>query len=104
MKVDSYVLNELITSGVVTDIKSLPCNPLYLRGQVIWSSYWQKYYIVLEVQYKTCRDYRNREYQRLVDVKVKWSDGKITKHCTSLNPDRDYILVLSKRAYKELQG
>ena len=47
-------------------------------GKIYWCGYWEKTYKVLEVNG--------------YNVKIRWQDGKIAEHCTSLDIHRDYEL------------
>jgi len=90
MNVNSYRLNQLISNGTVKEVKSLPKCPLYIVGKIYWCGYWQKYYTVLDVDYEKCG-----KYKHLRSVAVRWEDGEIGKHCTSLDSIRDYELTLT---------
>ena len=50
----------------------------YEVGKKYWCSYWLKWYEVLEVNGR--------------QIKIKWEDGKIVEHSTSLDTLRDYEL------------
>jgi hypothetical protein len=86
----SYRLRKLITDGVVKQVIALPQNPVYKKGKTYWCGYWQKYYTVLDVIYKTIG---KREH--LNQVTIQWEDGRIATHKTNLDTKHDYILILN---------
>lgn len=91
----AYELNKLIEKGIVKKVLKLPKNPLYLKGETFWCGYWLKYYTVLDASYVPVMGRNNKVFMRLKEVKIQWSDGKISTHCTELDPLRDYRLILN---------
>ncbi len=55
----------------------------YQKHHFYWCNYWSKWYQVLDVEY---------EWVHLKYVTVKWHDGHIATHCTSLD-HRDWELI-----------
>lgn len=94
--IQSRRLKELISSGIVKEVRKIPkYAPIYVKGEAFWNGYWQKYYIVKDVSYEP--HFTNGGiYWRLKKVTVKWEDGKVSTHCTTLNPYRDYRLIMLK--------
>lgn len=90
MNVNSYRLNQLINNGTVKEVKALPKYPLYVVGKTYWCGYWQKYYTVIEASYEKCG-----RYQHLRSVSVQWEDNEAGTHCTALDNQRDYELILT---------
>lgn len=50
-------------------------NSKYQKDHFYWCTYWSKWYQVLDAEY---------EWSHLKHVTVKWHDGHIATHCTSL--------------------
>lgn len=92
----SYELDRLVANGVVKKVLKLPRNPLYLKDEIYWCGYWHKYYKVLDAHYTPVMGLNHKVIFVLKEVTVKWADGKISAHCTQLNPLRDYRLILDK--------
>lgn len=97
LNVNSYDLKKLIEAGIVKDVLPLPKeNPLYIVGDYYWCGYWQKYYQVLHAHYEPHRDEKCKLFHRMKSVTVKWQDGSVGTHRTSLDPMRDYRLIMGK--------
>ena len=61
----------------------LPERARYIPGKRYWNGYWEKWYEVMSAEYNG---------KSIKEVTVRWENGAVTKHCTSLNPNRDYEL------------
>ena len=72
-----YELDKLVQEMRFVPYK-LKKNSTYEVGKIYWCSYWHKWYEVLEVKGR--------------NIKIKWQDGKIAEHSTSLDTLRDYEL------------
>ena len=57
-----------------------PRHAQHEEGKTYWCGYWQMYYTVLD--------------ENGGIVKCQWEDGKINKHCTSLDRYRDKELII----------
>ena len=88
----SYRLNQLINNGTIKKVIELPQNPLYLKGETFWCGYWQKYYTVIDANYAPYLS-KGKVRMHLNNVTIKWEDGKIATHCTTLDK-RDYRIIL----------
>lgn len=73
----SYDLDKLVRALKFVPYK-LKRNAKYVVGKTYWCSYWQKYYTVLKITG--------------TKAKIKWCDGKIVEHRTSLDTICDYEL------------
>lgn len=86
MTVYGWELDKLVKEKDWVPFK-LPRYAEHVVGRTYWCSYWLKWYKVL--------DKRGRQ------VTVRWQDGKVTTHCTSLAPG-DYELRKSKNTKLEV--
>lgn len=72
-----YDLDKAVEKYGFTPVK-LTKNARHETGKTYWIGYWSKYYTVLAVNGR--------------EVTVKWQDGKINTHMTSLNHLYDWEL------------
>ena len=77
-----YKLKQLVDKTSL-EVHRLPYKSRYEVGKTYWNGYWEKWYSVLSAQYRD---------KCLMEVHIRWEDGKEAKHCTDLNPARDYEL------------
>lgn len=89
IKIDSYRLKQLIADGTVKNVIKLDRFPKYLKGKTYWSGYWQKWYKVLSVEID-----RTVKPNRMKSVTIQWEDGRLVNHCTRLDSDRDFEIVI----------
>lgn len=61
----------------------------YKIGFWYWCSYWDQSYKVID---KNCYIDKNGK-NRIKNVTILWEDGKETTHNTSLNLQKDYLLL-----------
>ena len=84
----NYRLKQLIKANTVKAVYKLTDKSVYEVGKYYWCGYWQKYYKVLAVGYK--------DYGYPKSVTIRWEDGRVTTHCTSLDSKKDYELIVNE--------
>lgn len=74
----SYTLDKLVKNKKFVPYR-LHENSKHVKGRIYWCGYWDNWYKVLDIDNTGL-------------VTIKWSDGSIRKHRTSLNHFRDFEL------------
>lgn len=78
---DYWYMNKKLLD-MIANCKYVPYKPKkgakHKVGSTYWCGYWEKIYTVLEIND--------------LKIKVKWEDGKVVEHMTSLDPGSDYEL------------
>ena len=68
-------------------LEALPKGATHQVGKTYYDSYWGQTYEVLDFKILA------NHWMEWV-VTCRWKDGRITRHCTSLDPESDFLVLI----------